>query len=89
MKTKYQAETSLRMARQKAAETIIGLQDGTVSPLVADSIYKQSITIVESYRLELKAIEIAINAQEGTNFTKATALVNTLDVSVEPQKKAK
>ena len=82
MKTKEQAETSLKTARRKAAETIIGLQNGTVSPLVADSIYKQSITIVDSYRLELRAIELAITAQAGTDFVAASKIVDAGDVKV-------
>ena len=54
-------QTSLKTVREQAAKTIMGLQDGSVSPLIADAIYKQSITIVDSYRVELRAIELAIN----------------------------
>ena len=82
MKTKKQAETSLKVARQKAAETIIGLQDGTVSPLVADAIYKQSITIVDSYRVELRAIELAIQSNAGIDFNAASKLIDNKEVKV-------
>jgi hypothetical protein len=44
MSTKL-TETSLRTVRQQAAQVIIGLQDGSVSPLIADAVYKQSLTI--------------------------------------------
>ena len=45
------ATTSLKTVREQAANTIIALQNGTVSPMVADAIYKQSLTIVDSYRV--------------------------------------
>ena len=82
MKTKKQAETSLKVARQKAAETIMGLQNGTVSPLVADAIYKQSITIVDSYRVELRAIELAIQSNAGVDFNAASKLIDNKEIKV-------
>ena len=82
MKTKKQAETSLKVARQKAAETIMGLQNGTVSPLIADAIYKQSITIVDSYRVELRAIELAIQSNAGVDFNAASKLIDNKEIKV-------
>ena len=73
-------QTSLKTVREQAAKTIMGLQDGTVSPAIADAIYKQSITIVDSYRVELRAIELAINSSNaGMDFEKASMLVTTLE----------
>jgi hypothetical protein len=82
MSTKL-VETSLRTVRQQAAQVIIGLQDGSVSPLIADAIYKQSLTIVDSYRVELRAIELAINTSTSgpISFNKATKLINTLELT--------
>ena len=55
--------TTLAQLRREAADTIIGLKDGTVSPLVADAIYKQSLTIVDSYRVELRGIELVMQTE--------------------------
>jgi hypothetical protein len=81
MSTKL-TETSLRTVRQQAAQVIIGLQDGSVSPLIADAIYKQSLTIVDSYRVELRAIELAINTSTSgpISFDRATKLINKLEI---------
>ena len=65
------AATSLKTVREQAANTIIALQNGTVSPMVADAIYKQSLTIVDSYRVQLKAVELAINSSNGLDYEKA------------------
>jgi len=72
---KQEVSTSLQTVRKEAAETIIGLKDGSISPLVADMIYKQAITIIDSYRVELRAIELATRTQPGIDYKKATALV--------------
>jgi hypothetical protein len=40
--------TSLKIVREEAAKTIMALRDGTITPAVADAIYKQSLTIVDS-----------------------------------------
>jgi hypothetical protein len=84
MSTKL-TETSLRTVRQQAAQDIIGLQDGSVSPLIADAIYKQSLTIVDSYRVELRAIELAINTSTSgpLSFDKATKLINQLELKTK------
>ena len=65
------AVTSLKTVREQAANTIIALQNGTVSPMVADAIYKQSLTIVDSYRVQLKAVELAINSSNGLDYEQA------------------
>jgi len=71
--------TSLQTIRREAAETIIGLRDGSISPLVADMVYKQAITIIDSYRVELRAIELATRTQQGVDYKKATALIAKQD----------
>ena len=68
-------QTSLKTVREQAAKTIMGLQDGSVSPLIADAIYKQSITIVDSYRVQLKAVELAINTSNGLDYAQALAKI--------------
>ena len=85
MSTKLE-QTSLRTVRQQAAQVIIGLQDGSVSPLIADAIYKQSLTIVDSYRVELRAIELAIHTstpkgkQGPLSFDQASKLIANLEI---------
>ena len=74
--------TSLKTVREEAAKTIMDLKEGKVSPLVADAIYKQSLTIVESYRLELKAIELAINSSKGLDFKKASKLIEEQEIII-------
>ena len=73
-------QTSLKTVREQAAKTIMGLQDGTVSPLIADAIYKQSITIVDSYRVQLKAIELAINTSNGLDYAQALAKIEKTEL---------
>lgn len=75
--------TSLKTVREEAAKTIMDLKAGRVSPLVADAIYKQSLTIVESYRLELKAVEIAISSSKGLDFKSACALIEKQEVIID------
>lgn len=68
--------TSLAEARRNAAKAIKGLSKGTVSPLVADAIYKQNLTIIDSYRVELRGIELAIKTSSTTlDYNKAVALI--------------
>ena len=74
--------TSHKTVREEAAKTIMDLKEGKVSPLVADAIYKQSLTIVESYRLELKAIELAINSSKGLDFKSASALIDKQEIII-------
>lgn len=74
--------TSLKTVREEAAKTIIDLKEGKVSPLIADAIYKQSLTIVESYRLELKAIELAINSSKRLDFKSASALIDKQEIII-------
>ena len=78
-------QTSLKTVREQAAKTIMGLQDGSVSPLIADAIYKQSITIVDSYRVELRAIELAINTTSDKSaplsFNKAAKLIARVELA--------
>lgn len=78
-------QTSLKTVREQAAKTIMGLQDGTVSPLIADAIYKQSITIVDSYRVELRAIELAISTTTDNlaplSFNKAAKLIAKVELT--------
>lgn len=71
--------TSLKTVREEAAKTIMDLKSGKVSPLVADAIYKQSITIVDSYRVQIRSIELAITASENTDFKKALKTVENMD----------
>lgn len=88
MSTKLE-QTSLRTVRQQAAQVIIGLQDGSVSPLIADAIYKQSLTIIDSYRVELRAIELAIHTsvpkgkQGPLSFDQASKLITSLELKVK------
>ena len=77
------AATSLKTVREQAANTIIALQNGTVSPMVADAIYKQSLTIVDSYRVELRAIELALRANEGLDFNSASKLIDAREAKVK------
>lgn len=78
-------QTSLKTVREQAAKTIMGLQDGSVSPLIADAIYKQSITIVDSYRVELRAIELAIsttaNKSAPITFDQAAKLIAKVELA--------
>ena len=78
-------QTSLKTVREQAAKTIMGLQDGSVSPLIADATYKQSITIVDSYRVELRAIELAINTTSDKSaplsFNKAAKLIAKVELA--------
>lgn len=80
-------QTSLKTVREQAAKTIMGLQDGTVSPLIADAIYKQSITIVDSYRVELRAIELAINTTSDKSaplsFNQAAKLITKIELATK------
>lgn len=73
-------QTSLKTVREQAAKTIIGLQDGSISPLIADAIYKQSITIVDSYRVQLKAVELAINTSNGLDYAQALAKIEKTEL---------
>ena len=73
-------QTSLKTVREQAARTIMGLQDGSVSPLIADAIYKQSITIVDSYRVQLKAVELAISSSNGLNYKKALTQIEKTEL---------
>lgn len=73
-------QTSLKTVREQAAKTIMGLQDGSVSPLIADAIYKQSITIVDSYRVQLKAVELAINTSNGLDYAQALAKIEKTEL---------
>ena len=77
------AATSLKTVREQAANTIIALQNGTVSPMVADAIYKQSITIVDSYRVELKGIELALQTNAGLDFNSASKLIDAREAKVK------
>ena len=78
-------QTSLKTVREQAAKTIMGLQNGSVSPLIADAIYKQSITIVDSYRVELRAIELAISTTTDNlaplSFNKAAKLIAKVELA--------
>ena len=78
-------QTSLKTVREQAARTIMGLQDGSISPLIADAIYKQSITIVDSYRVELRAIELAINTTSDKSaplsFNQAAKLIARVELA--------
>lgn len=80
-------QTSLKTVREQAARTIMGLQDGSVSPLIADAIYKQSITIVDSYRVELRAIELAISTTTDNlaplSFNKAAKLIAKVELATK------
>ncbi len=80
-------QTSLKTVREQAAKTIIGLQDGSISPLIADAIYKQSITIVDSYRVELRAIELAISTTTDNlaplSFNKAAKLIAKVELATK------
>ena len=77
------AVTSLKTVREQAANTIIALQNGTVSPMIADAIYKQSLTIVDSYRVELKAVELALASNAGLDFNSASKLIDAREAKVK------
>lgn len=77
------AATSLKTVREQAANTIIALQNGTVSPMIADAIYKQSITIVDSYRVEIKAVELALQTNPGLDFNSASKLIDAREAKVK------
>ena len=77
------AVTSLKTVREQAANTIIALQNGTVSPMVADAIYKQSLTIVDSYRVEIKSIELALQTNAGLDFNSASKLIDAREAKVK------
>lgn len=85
--SKLTQQTSLKTVREQAAKTIMGLQDGTVSPAIADAIYKQSITIVDSYRVELRAIELAIsttsNKSAPLTFDQAAKLITKVELTTK------
>lgn len=73
-------QTSLKTVRAEAAKTIMDLKSGKVTPMVADAIYKQSLTIVESYRVELRAIDLAIQSSNaGLTFDQASKQVDKLE----------
>ena len=77
------AATSLKTVREQAANTIIALQNGTISPMIADAIYKQSLTIVDSYRVELKGIELALQTNAGLDFNSASKLIDAREAKVK------
>ena len=77
------AETSLKTVREQAANTIIALQNGTISPMIADAIYKQSLTIVDSYRVEIKSIELALQTNAGLDFNSASKLIDAREAKVK------
>ena len=77
------AETSLKTVREQAANKIIALQNGTISPMVADAIYKQSLTIVDSYRVEIKSIELALQTNAGLDFNSASKLIDAREAKVK------
>lgn len=78
--------TSLKAVRQEAAKTIMDLRNGDISPMVADAIYKQSLTIVDSYRVQIRSIELAIQSSEGMDYTKALKKISADDIVVLPAK---
>lgn len=51
--------------------------------MVADAIYKQSITIVDSYRVELRAIELALQTNAGLDFNSASKLIDAREAKVK------
>ena len=51
--------------------------------MVADAIYKQSLTIVDSYRVELKAVELAISSNAGLDFNSASKLIDAREAKVK------
>lgn len=78
IKTEEVSRTSLKVVREEAAKCIMGLKDGSISPLVADSIYKQSLAIVDSYRVQLRGVELAIETtKERLDFADAELLIDT------------
>lgn len=81
--SKITEQTTLKAVREQAAKTIIGLQNGIVSPLIADAIYKQSLTIVDSYRVELRGIELALQTTGKLNFKQASKLINSNEAKVK------
>ena len=67
---------TLPEVRAELFETMVNLKEGKVSPLVADGIYKLSISIVDSYRVQLKAIEQAqLTNKEHLNYNQAAKLI--------------
>jgi hypothetical protein len=75
MKTKP-TKGALAQARKDAADTIIGLKDGKVAPAIAEAIYKQNLTIIDSFRVELRGIELAHSISTGpVDYAQALALI--------------
>ena len=69
--------TSLKQVRKEAARTILGLRSGKVSPIIADAIYKQSISVIESYRVELQAIRLAVDTTpERLDYSEALRMIS-------------
>lgn len=83
IKKEKMARTALKTAREQAAKTIIDLRNGDVTPLVADAIYKQSIALVDNYRVELRAIELAIRTSEGLTFDKASKIIDASEAKTK------
>jgi len=72
---------ALAQARRDAADTIIGLKDSTISPATADAIYKQNLTIIDSFRVELRGIELAHRISESpVNYVEALELINSSEI---------
>jgi len=72
-------KTSLKTIRQQAAKTIMDLRNGSIEPMVADAIYKQSLAIIDSYRMELRAVELAIQNSKGVDYEDAIELIDLND----------
>ncbi len=83
--SKHQEEsvtsTSLAKVRRNAARCIEGLLDGGVTPAQAEAVYKQNLTIIDSYRQELKAIDTAYRlGNEQVDFNKALSMIGKIDI---------
>jgi len=69
-------KTTLAEVRQQAAKCVKGLLNKGVSPMQADAIYKQNLTIVDSYRVELRAIETAhAMSKDAIDYKQALELI--------------
>jgi len=52
-------QPTLKQVRAELFDTLTGMKAGKVSPQEADATYKLSIGIIDTYRMEIKAVELA------------------------------
>jgi len=71
-------EGALAKARRTAGNTIIKLEENKISPAIADAIYKQHLTIIDSFRVEIRGVELAHRiSNERIDYRQALALIES------------